>query len=224
MLLELSGVTKAFPSAEGSWIRILDGVDLQLGDGEAVSVVGPSGSGKSTLLNLVGTLDRPTSGTILLDGRDVASLTERERATVRAEVVGFVFQLHHLLPQCSVLENVLVPTLVTAGAGDAEERARALLDRVGLSHRLDHRPGTLSGGECQRAAVVRALVNRPKLLLADEPTGSLDRDSASSLAELLAELNREEGVAMIVVTHSIPLAEKTGRVLELRDGKLERRS
>src|SRR6185295_12145498 len=141
-------------------------------------------------------------------------------AEVRAGLVGFVFQLHHLLPQCSILENVLVPSLVAKNNGDAEDRARKLLERVGLGHRLTHRPGQLSGGECQRAAVVRALINKPKLLLADEPTGSLDRSGAESLAQLLGELNREEGVAVIYVTHAADLAARAGRVLELRDGRL----
>jgi lipoprotein-releasing system ATP-binding protein len=172
---------------------------------------------KSTLLNIIGTLDRPTSGRVVLDGRDVASLDESGIAEVRSRLVGFVFQHHHLLPQCSILENVLVPTLVARPDG-AETRARELLERVGLSHRLTHRPGQLSGGECQRAAVVRALINKPRLLLADEPTGSLDRANAESLAGLLRELNRSEGVALIVVTHSSDLAKRAARVLDLRDG------
>jgi len=202
---------------------VLRGVDLTLGKGESLAIAGPSGCGKSTLLNIIGTLDRPTSGRIVLDGRDVSALTEPQLAEVRSQVVGFVFQLHHLLPQCSILENVLVPTLVAKDGGDAEARGRKLLDRVGLGHRLTHRPGQLSGGECQRAAVVRALINKPKLLLADEPTGSLDRASAESLAGLLGELNREEGVALIFVTHAADLAARAGKVCELRDGRLATR-
>ncbi len=222
MLLQLEGVTKSFPSGEGGTLSILGGVDLSIEEGEAIAIVGPSGCGKSTLLNVIGTLDLPTSGRVMLDGKDVAKLGEAERARVRAETLGFIFQMHHLLPQLTVLENVLVPALAGGGHADAatEERARTLLDRVGLSGRLTHRPGHLSGGECQRAAVVRALINRPKLLLADEPTGSLDRKSAESLGSLLAELNREEGVALIVVTHSPVLASEIGRVHELRDGSL----
>jgi ABC-type lipoprotein export system ATPase subunit len=220
MILELSGVTKSYTSPEGAQTVVLRGVDLAVGKGESLAIAGPSGCGKSTLLNIIGTLDRPTSGRVTLDGRDVASLGEAPLAELRSQVVGFVFQLHHLLPQCSILENVLVPTLVARGQDGAAARARALLDRVGLGQRLSHRPGQLSGGECQRAAVVRALINRPKLLLADEPTGSLDRGSAESLATLLAELNREEGVALIYVTHSPELAAKAGKVLELRDGRL----
>src|SRR5438045_2671825 len=188
-ILELGGVTKSYLSPEGVETPVLRGIDLALTKGESLAIAGPSGCGKSTLLNIIGTLDRPTAGRVLLDGRDVSALTETQLAEVRSQVVGFVFQLHHLLPQCSILENVLVPTLVAKGTRDAEARARALLERVGLGHRLSHRPGQLSGGECQRAAVVRALINRPKLLLADEPTGSLDRSSAASLAKLLGDLN-----------------------------------
>ncbi len=219
-LLELSGVTKSYVSPGGAETRVLTGVDLRMAAGESLAIAGPSGCGKSTLLNIIGTLDRPTSGRVTLDGRDVSVLPEPELARIRSSVLGFVFQLHHLLPQCSILENVLVPTLVAKGAAEAEGRARTLLDRVGLSHRIEHRPGQLSGGECQRAAVVRALINRPKLLLADEPTGSLDRGNADALAKLLVELNREEGVALIFVTHAADLASRAGRVLELRDGAL----
>ncbi len=215
-LVELAGVTKSFGSTS-----VLKGIDLQVSPGESVAVTGPSGCGKSTLLNIIGTLDLPTSGRVVVDGKDAATLTERERAAVRSGVVGFVFQLHHLLPQCTVLENVLVPALIAKGAGEAEERARRFLDRVGLSECLSKRPGQLSGGEGQRVAVVRSLINKPKLLLADEPTGSLDREGAESLVELLRDLNREEGTALILVSHAPPLAERMGRVLRLRDGKLE---
>ncbi len=221
-LLELSGVTKTYVTPEGAEARVLNGVDLSMEAGESVAIAGPSGCGKSTLLNIIGTLDRPTSGRVLLEGRDVAGLDEAGIAEVRTWLLGFVFQHHHLLPQCSVLENVLVPTLAAKAADGAEARARKLLERVGLSHRLNHRPGQLSGGECQRAAVVRALVNRPRLLLADEPTGSLDRANAESLAALLRELNREEGVALVLVTHSRDLAAQAGRVAELRDGVIAR--
>lgn len=220
-ILELSGVTKSYRSPEGVETPVLRGVDLTLASGASLAIAGPSGCGKSTLLNIIGTLDRPASGRVLLGGRDVASLPEAELSDVRSRVVGFVFQMHHLLPQCSILENVLVPTLTGRSPDGAEERARKLLDRVGLGPRLSHRPGQLSGGECQRAAVVRALVNRPQLLLADEPTGSLDRASAESLAQLLAELNREEGVALVYVTHSAELAARAGRVLRLKDGRIE---
>jgi lipoprotein-releasing system ATP-binding protein len=220
-ILELAGVTKSYASPEGVETPVLRGIDLKLAAGESMAIAGPSGCGKSTLLNIIGTLDRPTSGTVTLTGRDVPSLTEKQLAELRSGVIGFVFQFHHLLPQCSILENVLVPTLVGKPPEDPEGRARKLLERVGLGSRLTHRPGQLSGGECQRAAVVRALINRPQLLLADEPTGSLDRGSAASLAQLLGELNREEGVALVYVTHSADLAARAGRVLELRDGRLD---
>jgi predicted ABC-type transport system involved in lysophospholipase L1 biosynthesis ATPase subunit len=220
VIVQLKGVSKSYRSPEGVETPVLRGIDLAISPGEAVAVVGPSGCGKSTLLNLVGTLDRPDSGSILLDGRDVSTLGEEALSALRASTLGFVFQLHHLLPQCSILENVLVPALVTKGAAEAEPRARALLERVGLGRRLGHRPGQLSGGECQRAAVVRALINRPKLLLADEPTGSLDRSGAEGLAGLLLELNREQGVALVLVTHSADLAARAGRVLSLKDGAL----
>lgn len=223
-IVELSGVTKTYISPGGAETKVLRGIDLSIRKGESIAIVGPSGCGKSTLLNIIGTLDRPTSGRVALEGRDVSALPELPLAAIRAEFVGFVFQLHHLLPQCSILENVLVPTLVGKGGAEAEKRARTLLDRVGLAPRLDHRPGQLSGGECQRAAVVRALVNRPKLLLADEPTGSLDRESAASLAALLGELNREEGVALVLVTHSADLAARAGRIVELRDGVVATRA
>ncbi len=219
-LVELVGVTKSYGSTGGPQTEVLRGIDLAVAGGESVAIAGPSGCGKSTLLNIIGTLDRPTSGRVVLDGRDVSAMSEVELAGVRSRGVGFVFQLHHLLPQLTILENVLVPSLAAPEAADAEERARRLLERVGLSHRLSHRPGQLSGGECQRAAVARALVNRPKILLADEPTGSLDRANAEAVAKLLAELNREEGVALVLVTHAPDLAARAARVLELRDGAL----
>jgi lipoprotein-releasing system ATP-binding protein len=190
--------------------------------GGSVAVLGPSGSGKSTLLNILGSLDRADGGTVRVDGLEVGTMNERSVAEYRAKTVGFVFQMHHLLPQCSVWENVLAPTLVRPRAERrlAQERAKSLLDEVGLAHRLEHRPGELSGGERQRVAVVRALVTQPKLLLADEPTGALDRGAAANLGEMLLALNRKRGVALVVVTHSRELAAKMQRVLELRDGRL----
>ena len=202
---------------------MLSGISLAIGRGESVGIIGPSGSGKSTLLNIMGTLDQPTSGQVLLDGRDISRLNEDELAKIRNEQIGFVFQAHHLLPQCTVLENVLVPVLAQANTQarrEAVPRGRALLERVGLGQRLDHRPGELSGGERQRVAVVRALINQPKLLLADEPTGALDRHSAQELGQLLIDLNREQGVTLVVVTHALDLANRMQRVLELKDGKL----
>lgn len=221
-LLQLHEVTKAYPGLAGER-PVLAGLTLSVERGESLAIVGPSGCGKTTLLNLIGTLDRPTTGRILLEGRDLTALDERALAEVRNREIGFVFQMHHLLPQCTVLENVLVPTLATRNEvlrDGAPERARRLLERVGLGHRLHHRPGRLSGGECQRVAVVRALINEPRLLLADEPTGALDRASAETLAQLLAELNRELGLTLIVVTHSLDLARRLHRTLELRDGLL----
>lgn len=220
-LLTLAGIAKDYDGTEAT--TVLRDVNLRLAAGESVAIVGPSGSGKSTLLNIIGTLDRPSRGSVVLAGRDLSTLDTAQLAAVRCREIGFIFQLHHLLPQLSVIENVLVPTL--AGAlpqrNEAPEaRARRLLERVGLSHRLSHRPGQLSGGERQRVAVVRALINEPQLLLADEPTGSLDRAAAQNLAELLVDLNREEGVSLIVVTHAMDLAARMARALELRDGAL----
>jgi ABC-type lipoprotein export system ATPase subunit len=219
-LLELVTVTKTYGAVGDADTAILKGIDLRVAPGESLAVVGPSGSGKTTLLNVMGALDRPTSGRALVDGTDLAQLDDRALARFRNRRIGFVFQLHHLLPQCSVLENVLVPSLVNEDAEDTDERARRLLERVGLTARLSYRPGQLSGGERQRVAVVRALVNKPDLLLADEPTGSLDHAGAESLGRLLLDLNREEGVTLIVVTHSTRLAEKMGRMLQLQDGVL----
>jgi ABC-type lipoprotein export system ATPase subunit len=226
-MLELVDVSKSYdwPGGAGS-VCVLKDVTLKVEKGESLAVVGPSGSGKSTLLNIIGGLDRPTEGRILLDGKDLAKLGEAELARIRNEEIGVVFQSHFLLRQCTVLENVLVPTLVAKGRvsrKDAEERARGLLERVGLGDWLLHRPGELSGGERQRVAVVRALINGPKLLLADEPTGSLDEAGSQNIAELLAEMNRSEGVTLIVVTHSARLAEYMGRVLELSNGTLKDR-
>jgi lipoprotein-releasing system ATP-binding protein len=217
-LLELNGVSKHYADA-----AVLREVNLRLGSGEAIAIVGPSGSGKSTLLNIVGTLDRPTSGTVSFDGADVLKLSATEIAVLRNRQIGFVFQLHHLLPQCTILENVLLPALAVAGKGridEARTRAERLLERVGLGPRKLQLPGQLSGGERQRAAVIRALINQPRLLLADEPTGSLDRASAENLRNLLVELNRSESVALIVVTHSLGLARGLDRIYEMRDGSL----
>jgi len=224
VLLELKGVSKSYAAAGGGpSVTVLREISLQLGRGESMAVVGPSGAGKSTLLNIIGTLDTADRGEVLLAGQSLRGLGEVEVARVRNTQFGFVFQGHHLLPQCTVLENVLLPTLAVSSAdrhAAAGERAKQLLKRVGLEHRLEHRPGQLSGGEKQRVAVVRALINSPKLLLADEPTGALDATSASNLGDLLAALNREDGLTLMVVTHAASLAGRMGRVFELREGAL----
>ena len=219
MLAELRQVTKTYAQADRP---VLAACDLAIGEAETVAIVGRSGSGKSTLLNLLGALDRPESGEVWVAGKNLATLDAEALAEFRNTTVGFIFQLHHLLPQCTVLENVLVPTLAQRKSDRAavRERARSLLDAVGLNHRLDYRPGQLSGGERQRAAIARALINSPKLLLADEPTGALDQENAERLADLLAELNSREKVAIAMVTHAPDLARKMSRVLALKDGKL----
>ncbi|UCC98595.1 MAG: ABC transporter ATP-binding protein [Phycisphaerales bacterium] len=223
-MLELVHVGKSYPSArDQDGVRVLKDISLKVEKGQSLVIVGPSGSGKSTLLNIIGALDRPTSGQVLFDGRDLAGLDETELARIRNRQIGFVFQLHHLLPQCTVLENVLVPTLAggkRSSAAETRDRAVELLDSVGLKEFLVRRPGELSGGQRQRVAVIRALINRPKLLLADEPTGSLDREASENIADLLIELNRSEQVTLIVVTHSLGLAGRIGHVMELREGML----
>ena len=220
VVLRLDAVHKQYESADRDPVPVLKGITLTVNRGESIAIVGPSGSGKSTLLNILGSLDSPTNGSIQLDGQELAHLTEQDLASVRNKKIGFIFQSHHLLPQCSVLENVLVPTLAENGKAPAGavERAKQLLDRVGLGHRLTHRPAQLSGGECQRVAVVRALINQPSLILADEPTGALDHSNAESLADLLVELNRDEKVTLVVVTHSTDLAERMGTTHQLQDG------
>ena len=223
-LLRLVNVTRCYDSpANAGALTVLNQVSLEVARGESLAIVGPSGSGKSTLLHIIGTLDRPTSGSVALDGQDLNGLDDLQIAAVRNRQMGFVFQAHYLLPQCTIWENVLVPTLACSDVAlrdGAGERAERLLKRVGLGERKSHRPGELSGGERQRVAVVRALINQPQLLLADEPTGSLDHASAQQLGQLLLELNREEGVTLIVVTHARNLARRMSRVLELKDGRL----
>lgn len=218
--LVVQSVTKRYPVAGGA-LTVLGDVALTMRRGEALAIVGPSGAGKSTLLYILGALDVPTAGTAMLLGQDPQRLSPAEQAAFRNRHVGFVFQDHHLLPQCSVLENVLIPTLAGSGATpETEQRARRLLERVGLSGRLNHRPAQLSGGERQRVAVCRALINQPVLLLADEPTGNLDRATAEAVGSLLLELNREEHAILVCVTHSQELAGRFPRRCELRDGQL----
>jgi len=218
-IISLSGVTKDFTKGANT-IEVLADVSFNMNAGESAAIVGPSGCGKSTLLNLIGTLDAPTSGTIALSGDNVSDASPNELAALRNKRIGFIFQLHHLLPQCSVLENVLVPTLINKDSNGVKERAEKLLKRVGLGERLTHLPGELSGGECQRVAVVRALINSPSILLADEPTGSLSEEGALELTDLLLELNREENLALLVVTHSDQVARKMSKVYTLNQRKL----
>lgn len=221
-MLVVRSLSKSF-SSPADELRVLDDISLTLEAGQSAAIMGPSGSGKSTLLNILGTLEPPTAGRVTLDGRDPFALAPAELARFRNARIGFVFQEHHLLPQCSVLENVLLPTLAFGDNPEGVERARALIARVGLSDRAQHRPAELSGGERQRVALARALINRPALVLADEPTGNLDRGSAERIADLLAELAGPGGVALLVVTHAEPLARRFQRQLELVDGKLQPR-
>jgi lipoprotein-releasing system ATP-binding protein len=220
-VLRVEHLSKQYSTPEGP-LPILDDVTLELAPGDAVAVMGPSGSGKSTLLNILGTLDTPSSGTVTLDGRNPFTLPEPALAEFRNSQVGFVFQDHSLLPQCTVLENVLAPTLV-ARDGDHLARARELLEQVGLSHRLTHRPSELSGGEKQRVAIARALVRRPRLLLCDEPTGNLDHRAAESVGTLLLDLHRRQQTILVVVTHSAELAARLPRRFDLLDGRLAER-
>ena len=218
--LVVRNVTKQFPT-RGEPLTVLSGVSFELGAGENVAIVGPSGTGKSTLLHILGTLDRPTSGAVSLDGEDPFQLDDVRLSSYRNHNIGFVFQDHHLLPQLSVLENVLIPA-VAEGRPDAATAARArdLLERVGLSQRLDHRPAELSGGERQRVGVARALIMQPKLLLADEPTGNLDRANALAIGRLLVELQQQEQAMLVVVTHSPELASLLQTQYEMNEGVL----
>jgi lipoprotein-releasing system ATP-binding protein len=220
-VLEVTDVAKTYETPAGP-LPILSGVSLTLARGQAAAIMGPSGSGKSTLLYVIGALEPPTSGRVRLDGVDPFALGDRDVAAFRNRKVGFVFQDHCLLPQCSVLENVLTPTLVAGRGTDRALRARALLDQVGLSHRLDHRPAQLSGGEKQRVAIARALVNEPLLLLCDEPTGNLDRASSDNVASLLLDLHRRQDTILVLVTHSAELAARLPVRYELADRTLRR--
>jgi len=219
--LVVDTVVKEFSTRSGA-LRVLDGVSLELSEGENLAIVGPSGSGKSTLLSILGTLDVPTSGAVTLAGQNPFSLDETELARFRNDQIGFVFQHHHLLPQCTALENVLIPLLAQgAASGEDITRADALLDQIGLASRRDHRPAELSGGERQRVAIARALIRKPRLLLADEPTGNLDRSTAHTVAAMLLALQAGEQAMLIVVTHSIELAGRLSQQFELDAGKLQ---
>jgi len=218
-VLRVENVSKEYPTPRGP-LRVLSNVSLSLNKGDAVSIMGPSGSGKSTLLYLVGALESPTSGTITFDGQNPFELNEKQLAAFRNRQIGFVFQDHCLLPQCSVLENVLTPTLVSNNGQDATVRARTLLEKVGLKDRLDHRPATLSGGERQRVSLARALITKPQLLLCDEPTGNLDHQSAEVVASLLIDLHKQQETILIVVTHSAELAARVPIQYHLVDEQL----
>ena len=224
MIAELSNVEKAYRTApDGPEQRVLSGLDLSIAAGETLAISGPSGCGKSTVLNLLGTLDQPDAGTVRLFGESVPYGDEKALSALRAKRLGFIFQLHHLLPQCTALENVLIPTLggpERPSMDEAVKRANRLLDRVGLGAHTDKKPAQLSGGERQRVAVVRALIRQPGLLLADEPTGALDAASAAQLMDLLLELNAEEGTALVLVTHDPALAARMSRRYQLINGVL----
>jgi lipoprotein-releasing system ATP-binding protein len=220
-LLEVAHISKEYPTPRGA-LAVLSDISLSLAPGDAAAIMGPSGSGKSTLLYILGALEPPTAGTITLDGRNPFVLDSRALAAFRNQQIGFVFQDHCLLPQCTVLENVLIPTLVAANGSGDTQRARALIESVGLADRIDHRPAALSGGERQRAAIARALVRRPRLLLCDEPTGNLDQRSADNVAAILLDLYRHQEATLVIVTHSPQLAAKCPIRFELADRTLKR--
>jgi len=221
-VLEAKGVFRSFQT--GSVILdVLKGVDLEIYEGEIVALIGPSGSGKSTLLHILGALDRPDKGSVNLDSVKVFSLNDKELAHLRNRTVGFVFQFHHLMPEFSALENVMMPKLIAGeGIKSIENKAIELLDEVGLKDRKDHKPGELSGGEQQRVAVARALINDPKIVIADEPSGNLDRSTAESLHNLILELNRNRNQTFVLATHNLELAQRANRIFKLKDGQVER--
>ena len=224
MLLSVKDIRKTFKTEGVAEPRIiLDGVDLELEKGEAISILGPSGSGKSTLMNIIGALDKPDSGEVIFNGLSLGSKTEAELTSFRNREIGFVFQLHHLLPQCSVFENILIPVIPVKDDKFKRSRlkfAEDLLKSTGLWEHKDQKPGVLSGGECQRVALVRALINQPKLILADEPTGSLDEENALTITDLLLDLNKQFETSLIVVTHSQEIGGKMGKQYELKNGRL----
>jgi lipoprotein-releasing system ATP-binding protein len=218
-LIRATGLSKAY--GDGRRIDVLIDLDLEVAAGETVAIVGQSGVGKSTLLHILGTLDRPTGGTVLFDGVDILAMSEREQATFRNREVGFIFQFHHLLPDFTALENVMMPALIRGiSAADAEGRARTMLERVGLGERLTHKPGELSGGEQQRVAVARAVALSPRAILADEPTGNLDPATGTEVHRLLMELNRDHNITLVIVTHNDELSGLVHRTLRLQNGQL----
>jgi lipoprotein-releasing system ATP-binding protein len=220
VVIRATGLGKTY--AEGSLrTPVFDGLELAVRRGETVAILGASGAGKSTLLHLLGGLDTPTAGEVHVDGKRMSALSDAERGRLRNRALGFIYQFHHLLPEFTALENVLLPVVLGgASVAEAERRARALLESVGLGHRLAHKPGELSGGERQRAAVARALVNRPGCVLGDEPTGNLDEKTAATVFELMLALNRDQQTSLVLVTHDRRLARKLDRVLELHQGRL----
>ena len=218
-IIEIRGLEKVY--GDGVEVKALDGLDLDVKKGEFLSIVGPSGSGKSTLLHMIGILDTPTKGTILIDGQDVTSMDDRQRSSARNKLLGFIFQYHHLLPDFTALENVMMPLLIAGKKKDeATREAEKLLNEVGLKDRLHHFPGQLSGGQNQRVAVARALINKPKIVIGDEPTGNLDSHSSDKVYELLRKLNREFDQTFILVTHDENMARKTDRIVRIVDGKI----
>ena len=225
MILSLKGITKGFGSkADSTYRPVLKDLNLEVEEGECIAILGPSGSGKTTLLNLIGGLDYPDQGKVEFRGNEITGLSQTEMDRYRNQEIGFVFQFHHLLPQCTLLENVLIPTLVNTDKterGAKLERAETLMKRVGIWDYRNKLPGKLSGGECQRAAVVRAMINGPSILLADEPTGALDRENVEKMADLLLELNQKDGLTLMMVTHSLDLAKRMGKTLEFKNGTLE---
>ena len=219
-VLAIAGLTRTYQSAEKS-IEVLRGVDLTVSAGEIVGLVGPSGSGKSSLLHAAGLLEHPTSGSVAIGGRDCGMLNDRDRTHVRLETIGFVYQFHHLLPELSALENVVLPAMIAGERRrDADDRARRMLTELGLAERLQHQPAQHSGGEQQRVAVARALINRPRLLLADEPTGNLDPATSESVFRNIRELVHATGVAALIATHNLEMIRHMDRVVTLRDGRL----
>ena len=219
-MLELRGARKVFRQG-GVALAVLNGVDLALRPGEIVALVGPSGAGKSTLLHVAGLLEQPTEGAVLIEGRDCGGLSDEQRTQLRRRALGFVYQFHHLLPEFSALENVMLPQMIAAvSRADARRKAEMLLDRVGLAERLTHRPARLSGGEQQRVAIVRALANDPKVLLADEPTGNLDHTTGEHVIANLIEIVRDSGLAALIATHNLDLAHRLDRIVALEDGRL----
>ena len=221
ILLRAEGLFKEYPMGKDQRLHVLKGLDIEVREGEIAVIIGPSGSGKSTLLHLLGGLDRPSSGKIVVDNLDLSLQTEDELAAFRNKTLGFIFQFHHLLPEFTALENTAMPALIK---GEhfvaASEKATALLEEVGLGERIDHKPNELSGGEQQRVAVARALMNDPRLILADEPSGNLDEDNSQRLHQLLADLAQKRGLTFVIATHDLDLTKRANRVLQLIDGRL----